>query len=445
MSEKTFHFTERGVADLPKPPLGQRVTYRDTKTEGLELRVSDRGTKSYSWYRRIKGGDPERVTIGRHPGVTVVKARDEATKHNQVRVSGASPVADQRAKKRAAMTFNELFDQYINRHAKLKKKTWAEDQQRYEQYLEKKLGRLRLSDITRVTIAALHAAITTDGHPVVANRVLALVSSVFGRGKEWSFVESNPAEGIRRNKELSRERYFGSEEMPRILRAVMAESNEVVRDFFLVALFTGARRANVLSMAWSDINLTDAVWHIPITKNGTSQDVPLLIQVTAILQQRKKADPDSKFVFRGSGELGHLVEPRKAWLRVFDRDELFHVVAVIEESGEVFKDLIDKSGKTKGESLEARLARAKQQAAASRLKCNVVRLSPARIHDLRRTMGSWQANSGVPLNIIGKSLNHKHLGTTASYARLQLDPVRDAMARVVGDMIKTTESKPPAG
>src|SRR5262249_31447072 len=49
------------------------------------------------------------------------------------------------------------------------------------------------------------------------------------------------------------------------------------------------------------------------------------------------------------------------------------------------------------------------------------------IHDLRRTLGSWQAATGASLAIIGKTLAHKNVSTTAIYARLNLDPVRGAM------------------
>ena len=50
-----------------------------------------------------------------------------------------------------------------------------------------------------------------------------------------------------------------------------------------------------------------------------------------------------------------------------------------------------------------------------------------RIHDLRRTLGSWQAADGASLSIIGKTLGHKNVSTTAIYARLNLDPVRQAV------------------
>lgn len=59
-----------------------------------------------------------------------------------------------------------------------------------------------------------------------------------------------------------------------------------------------------------------------------------------------------------------------------------------------------------------------------------------RIHDLRRTLGSWQAKTGASLAIIGKSLNHKNQNTTAIYARLDLDPVRDSVNKATSAMMQ---------
>lgn len=50
-----------------------------------------------------------------------------------------------------------------------------------------------------------------------------------------------------------------------------------------------------------------------------------------------------------------------------------------------------------------------------------------RIHDLRRTLGSWLAASGYGLSMIGRVLNHSQPSATAVYARLDLDPVRRAL------------------
>ncbi len=61
-------------------------------------------------------------------------------------------------------------------------------------------------------------------------------------------------------------------------------------------------------------------------------------------------------------------------------------------------------------------------------------LENLRIHDLCRTMGSWQAKTGASLVIIGKSLNHKYTTTTDIYARLDLDPVRASVEKATTAM-----------
>ncbi len=58
-----------------------------------------------------------------------------------------------------------------------------------------------------------------------------------------------------------------------------------------------------------------------------------------------------------------------------------------------------------------------------------------RIHDLRRSLGSWQAKTGASLAIIGKTLGHKDPSATLIYARLDRDPVRAAVEQATGAML----------
>jgi integrase len=70
------------------------------------------------------------------------------------------------------------------------------------------------------------------------------------------------------------------------------------------------------------------------------------------------------------------------------------------------------------------------------LDCEGCRIDDLRIHDLRRTLGSWQAKQGASLAIIGKSLNHKSQQATAIYARLDLDPVRTSVNNATAAMLQ---------
>lgn len=432
MAER-FPFTKSAIEAIHAPARG-RATYLDSKVPGLQLRVTANGIKTFSLYRRVRGGSPERVTLGRFPSLTVENARAQAGKINNAIDAGANPAETKRAH-RAEVTFAELFADYVTLHSKPNKRTWEEDEAKYKRYLASPLGGKRVSAIERLDLGAIHGAITKAGHGVTANRVLALASSVFGWAKDTGRIESNPAEGIRKNPERSRDRFLQTNEVPRFFKALAEETNATIRDYFLVSLLTGARRANVLAMKWQEIDFERAEWRIPRTKNHDPQVVPLSAEAVAVLQGRRPEQATAGFVFPGGGEGGHLVEPKLGWRRIFDRDELVQLTERIAAAGGSFVPL-------EGESLGMSLARAREAAAKLKVDTTMARMADLRIHDLRRTLGSWQARTGASLSIIGKSLNHKSVQTTAIYARLDTDPVRESVERATSAMLAAAGVKP---
>jgi len=61
---------------------------------------------------------------------------------------------------------------------------------------------------------------------------------------------------------------------PSGFKALSEEPNITVRDYILLSLLTGARKANMLAMRWDELNLEQAVWRIPETKNGEAHSIP---------------------------------------------------------------------------------------------------------------------------------------------------------------------------
>jgi integrase len=89
-------------------------------------------------------------------------------------------------------------------------------------------------------------------------------------------------------------------------------------------------------------------------------------------------------VFPGRGKTGHLVEPKTCWKRVLNR----------------------------------------------------AGISDLRLHDLRRTLGSWQAIQGAGLPIVGKSLGQSSIHATAVYAHLVTDPVRASVNKATTALLE---------
>lgn len=383
MANNKLNFTKASLNALPVPPAGKRTYYYDTHTRGLGIGITSTGAKSFIVYRWVSG-KPERVTLGRYPDLSIEQARGKAAEVNSIIAKGDNP-NDKRRAERAEITLSGLFAEYLERYAKLHKEaSWKEDQAQYERYLSRWKNR-KLSHIKKSDIQKLHQEIGNNKGKYAANRLLALLSILFNKAIEFGLWNSiNPVQGIKKFHEQSRDRFLQADELPRFFEALASESNDAIRDYILLSLLTGARRTNVLSMRWEDIRFESAEWRIPNTKNKTSQIVTLTSEAVEILQQRKNKLKENKlYVFPGSGKKGYLAEPKKGWKRILEN----------------------------------------------------AKIKNFRLHDLRRTLGSWQARTGASLTIIGKSLNHKSPISTAIYARLDLDPVRASVERAVDAML----------
>ncbi len=384
MSDARFPFTKPLLNKLPLPEKGKRAYYYDTKIKGLSIAVTDKGTKTFLVYRKING-KPERISIGHYPDMSLDDARAQAHEINAAIARGENPNAERRKDKE--WTLGHLFELYLKHYAKAHKKTWQEDEAQYRRYLLA-WGERRLSSIQKTDLQALHLQIGEQHGQYAANRLLSLLQTLFKQAQEWGWNKANPVLGVKRFREKSRERFLQADELPRFFMALEAETNANIRDYVWLSLLTGARKSNVLAMRWVEIQFEQAIWHIPETKNGTQQRVPLVSKALKILQERRQTLAGTEFVFPSRSQVGHLTEPKNAWKKLLERAQL--------------EDL--------------------------------------RLHDLRRSLGSWQAATGANLSVIGKTLNHKDIATTGIYARLDLEPVRAAMEKATDAMLEATQA-----
>ena len=391
------NFTKRTIEAIPTPkapkptkanpnPKAKRVIKYDTAVKGLGLVVQPiTGAKSFFWFRR-SAGVPKWLTIGAFPDISIEQARNFAQEKNSRLANwkasgyqGPDPFAE-----RGDISFGKLVDDYIARHLKVNAKdpAKASDYCRWQvdTYLSSWRDR-KLISIRKEHCRALHAKLGEE-HPVTANRTLQLVRVLFNFARrEDLYAGENPAAGsFKPFKEHSRDRFLQPEELPKLFKALRDEPSRDLRDFVLLALFTGARRSNVMGMRWEQVTLASATWKIPDPKNETPYVVALVPEAVAIL---KKRGPEKEgYVFPGVGVSGHLTDLKRPWAALLQRAKI--------------EDL--------------------------------------HIHDLRRTLGSWQAGLGSSLLVIGKSLGHKSTEATAVYSRLSLDPVRESVTAAVTAM-----------
>jgi integrase len=397
-AEKKFNFTKKALESLSVDPDGGRITVYDTSAAGLGVTVFPTGARSF-FHLRVVRGKVRRSTIGQFPETTVEQARGEASERNATLarwkfggMQGEDPFED-----RPDPTLDDVTTQYIDRHVKARASRPERAAKTVKWTLEKYLAAWRkrkIGSIRKPSVGELHRRLAQEHGKYTANRVLQFLKALF----YWAIKEEiwhgvNPAVGIELFDEVKRRRFLQPEELPQFFAALRQETNSDLRDFVNLAMWTGARRGDIFSMRWQDVSIADNRWQIPDPKNGEPYSVALTPEAIEILKDRiKRAKKESPWAFPSRGKTGHVVDLKAAWRKLLVKANL----------GDA--DL--------------------------------------RIHDLRRTLGSWQAAQGTSLNIIGGSLGHKSLEATRVYAQLDLDPVRSSVMSATRTMIAASKKRP---
>lgn len=417
--------TKRDVDRLRYDPTGpaRQVLY-DDEVPGFGVRVYPSGRKAYVLWYRNRGGRSRLITLGLYGTLTLPEARRRARRTLVDVEAGADPVEERRQARRGT-TLREFAAVYMERHAKPHKKTWKADLLRLEKHILPALGSRRLDDVKRPDVARMHAKIGARA-PYEANRVLALVSVLFTKAVEWGYLEEghvNPAARIQQFKERSRDRWVTPEALPVLLAAIDAETSPYVRAVLRLALLTGMRRGELLSLRWSDVNLSRREIHLADTKAGRSHVVPLSAEAAELLRGVPKM-LGNPYVFPSPTEPGaHLHDLKGPWERVRARFWLGTHPDEADALRERAKADVEKRSKHADRGDRAVAARLHALATATAKE----RGEELRFHDVRRTVGSMLAIAGHSLPLIGKVLNHSNPSTTAIYARIAEDAARRAL------------------
>jgi integrase len=365
-------------------PKGKRIDYFDTSLPGFSLRVSEKGVKTWCASYRF-GGKWTRYTFASFPVIKLAEARQTAADALHDVAHGINPATKKKVE-RNSETFDYLANEYLERHAKPKKKSWAEDERIINTDLLPAFGGTRAKDITRRDVRSLldRKAATA---PIMANRIRAALRKMFNWGILNEIVESNPVYLVPLPaKDRRRDRILTEEEIKKVWKAMdrevsQADKSHRKRQAFTAGslklrLLTAQRGGEVMSMEWSEVD--GNWWTIPSskTKNGLTHRVPLTPFALRIIEEmkslaegtEKKKRPLSRFVFPSPKGDAPMANPQKALERI------------AAATGVAFRG-----------------------------------------HDLRRTAASMMTGMGVPRLTVSKILNHVEPGVTAVYDRHSYD------------------------
>ncbi len=372
-----INFGKRIIDALPIPTEG-RVRYHDTGHRYLYLDAFPSGSRTFQYVRKIDG-KMKFIKIGTYPDMTPTEARIEADKKSS-EYSRGEPIG---VKKSSRKNFADMFNDYLEKHLKPETRTWEEDLRRFNVYLPP-IHTLTPKEITPQVARDFHKKLGKERGEVSANRIIELVSRTFNFAIHEGAYIPNPVAAVKMFKERSRERILDEVEIRRFFTALKTLTPDW-QDFFQLALFSGARRANVQAMKWDNLDLERRIWTIPAKEFKTGDKTEIILSDPAIdILVRRLQKTKSEYVFPSCGKSGHIVEVKGVWAK-----------------------LLKAAG-----------------------------ISDFHMHDLRRTFGSYQAKTGASLPIIGKSLGHHGTGATAIYARMDMNPVRESVDKATAAMLK---------
>lgn len=377
---------DRVVKALPLPKSKTHITY-DTELKGFGVRITPAGARSFILNYRIKSRE-RRYTIGSYPDWSVAAAREEVKRLKRQVDLGYDPMGDRHAE-RAAPTMAMMAERYLEEYAIHKvPRSQSDERSMLRKIILPALGRhTKVQDIRRSDIDDLHRQVSMT-RPGRANRIAQLLSAMFNLAIRWEYRIDNPVTGLKRNPEYPRNRYLSGDEMHRLLTVLADHKNQRCANVIRLLLLTGARRGEVMTATWDQFDLKTGVWTKPSahTKQRREHRVPISAPAMQLLTDIKAKVYPCPYVF--PGEIGGpLTEIKTFWKGVCTKAELVNL----------------------------------------------------RIHDLRHTYASILASSGLSLPIIGALLGHTQPSTTARYAHLFDDPLREATERV-GSLLSSVES-----
>ncbi|CAG0981017.1 Putative defective protein IntQ [Burkholderiales bacterium] len=353
----------------------------------IERRASPGGIVRYRARVRLHGAHTASKTFRRKTDAQKWAQKTEvAIRQDQYAIS---PISRRKP-------LSELIDRYVQEVLPRKPKT-APFQRRQLEVWRKELGHLLIADVTPARIVGARQALLENpgarqqarGY-ATTNRYLAVLSHAFTCAvDEWGWAVDNPVRKVKRLRESrGRTRFLSDDERVRLLAACRVSTCPYLYPIVVVAISTGMRRAEILTLRKAQVDVVRGVVSLQETKNGEPRCVPLAGLARDLVRTRLSethAEHDLLFPGMVRGRPLTLWKPWKASL-----------------------------------------------VAAS--------VTDLRFHDLRHTAASYLAMNGATALELAAVLGHKTLQMVKRYAHLSEDHAGGVVAsmntRIFGEVPK---------
>jgi integrase len=317
------------IESLPIPAI-HRAEYRVKKLPELRLRITPTGIKTFSVFKRVHGGKPVRVTLGKFPALSPTKARILTQQYLAELVTGNNPNQAKKVNELQNITVAQAHEKYIA--TKPLKQTTLRDYKTLVKCQLKNISNKRLVDITRDDVEKIHKNARSKARADYSMRLLrALINFMNNESAALTdepLILVNPvnvlSHRMKWNNVARKNTHIRLAELPdfhnalEFVRANETNTGKSICDALLFALLTGLRKNEILNLKWSDINMRGLFFTIRETKNDEELELPITPALKKILDNRRK-ETLTNYVFSAENQYGQIRTPRKVVQKVKKR------------------------------------------------------------------------------------------------------------------------------
>lgn len=400
-AERLLPANAKSISKAIRSVVGSKAT-REFRIEGqraLVLLVTSGGAATWYLHYHVTEGKKQirrKHRIGRVDEISLSEAISKSEELRPEINRGADP-AGRQTLARAAMTFEELAEKRLSKGPFLEQSTQYDYRLLLERDIFPRLRHLPLTEVTRDKVLEIVDTIVERGSTRRADTARAVISSIFSYALDRGIVNANPAIGIQPRHKYQPRDVIATPEQIRLLWASMeagtAPMDGITADVIRLALLTGQRRSELAQTRISEVTLNPGSESLSLARERTKNDrphfVPLNSLAVDVVRRAANRANGSEFLFPGT-DAGRSLSPR---------------------------------------SISKAMERTRAQLGIGEIT----------VHDLRRTMGSYLASFGVPLEIRKKVFNHssKRTGDVTSdvYSWYAYDPEKRAALELWGDAV----------
>ena len=371
-------FTDKMIKSLkPKDHI-----YDVREQNGFTIRVFPSGVKSWAFLYTYNGRK-RRMTLGDYKTMSLAEARIKHGGAYKMLKSGDKDPAQaqqlEKAENRNSSTISGLIEEYIEKWAKPRKRSWKEDKRLLDRNVKPLWGKRKAKDITKRDVVILLEDIVKRGAPIAANRAFACIRRMFNFAVERDITTTTPCATIKApSKENQRDRCLTTDEIKSFWHALeIAPMSPATKIALKLQLVTAQRKGEILGAEWSEIDFETRWWIIPDNKakNGVHHRVPLSELAIELLKELKKLNSRSRWLFPSDTGKSHM----------------------------------------RGESIGKAVRRSDEMVFQ---KAKISHFTP---HDLRRTAATHMTEMEISRLVVSKILNHIDSSITAIYDRHSYD------------------------